>query len=88
MKKFLIFITIVVLIVFNLSSFALAGSNLVNYWVVAYNNSTLGKSATGTHGHNYVMANPTVNLQITLVKNLQDILVAKTGSFSPFCKLF
>ncbi|MEW6448058.1 MAG: hypothetical protein AB1426_08220 [Bacillota bacterium] len=42
-------------------SYALAGGGAL-YSVVARDASTLGQSATGTHGHNYVMSDPAVVL--------------------------
>ncbi|MEW6772220.1 MAG: hypothetical protein AB1330_12690 [Bacillota bacterium] len=53
-SKSVILITAVALLLFPTTAYAAL------YWVMAYDNSTVGKTATGTYGYNYVMSDPVI----------------------------
>lgn len=57
-RKILLSISLIfIILLFSANSIAFAQ---MPYYVVAYDNTTLGKNAYGTNGYNYVMSNPSI----------------------------
>jgi len=60
LKKLGTSLVLITCIIFMINGVVLAATGM-DYYVVAYDNSSGGKTAYGTDGNNYVMSNPTVS---------------------------